>query len=243
MAVNRNRSQNILEVDEVQQYRTVDELLEQSRPSSIYYTLLILSTLIVAAGLLLNNSPIVIGGMLVTPVLTPLLTIGLGLSVGELKPIRRESILIFKSFVLIIFFSLVMGFVLGTDETLIAYENTIRTAVLYFIVAITAGIAATFAWARKEMAVALPGVAIAVSLVPPLALIGIGLSMLNLDIVRFYFYILVFNFFGVIIGSLLVFSMLKFHKAEEEVREKTAELEILEEDERQARKNNHEVSS
>lgn len=228
----KRHSGNIFEIDEVDQYRTVDELLEQSRPNSIYYTLLILSTLIVTAGLLLGNSPIVIGGMLVTPVLTPLLVIALGLSVGETKPIRREAVLVLKSFAFIIFFSLLMGFALGSTQQPLIFDNTVRTAILYFIVAVASGMAATFAWARKEMAVTLPGVAIAVSLVPPLSLIGIGLSLFSLAVVRFYLFILVFNLFGVLVGSLIVFSLLKFHKAGAEVKEKTAEIEIIEEQEK-----------
>ena len=237
MEAQKRNSGNIFEVDEVDQYRTVDELLEQSRANSIYYTLLILSTLIVTAGLLLNNSPIVIGGMLVTPVLTPLLVIALGLSVGEMKPIKREAVLIVKSFAFIVFFSLLMGFALGSSEAPLIFENSIRTAILYFITAVASGAAATFAWARKEMAVTLPGVAIAVSLVPPLSLIGIGLSIFSLAVVRFYFFILIFNLFGILAGSLTVFSLLKFYRAGAEVKEKTAEIEIREEQDKKA---NHE---
>jgi uncharacterized hydrophobic protein (TIGR00271 family) len=215
----------LLKLGRLEQYRTVDELIEKSRPSPIYYTLLILSTLIVSSGILIDNASVIIGGMLVTPVLTPLLVIGLGLAIGEIAPIKHSVILIFKSFVLVVGVSILLGFVFGQPEKILVFENTLRTAVLYFIISLTSGIAATFAWARKEMAVALPGVAIAVALVPPLSLVGIGFSLFNLALSRFYFFILVFNLVGIIIGSLIVFSLLKFHKAEREVKEKTQQVE------------------
>ena len=71
------------------QYRTVEDLIERSRPDFTYYVLLFISTIIIAAGLLLNNSAIVIGGMLVTPLLTPILVIALGVSVGDTRLIGR----------------------------------------------------------------------------------------------------------------------------------------------------------
>jgi len=64
---------DILKVTVFEQYRTVDELFKRSKANSVYYTLLVLSVLIITSGLLLNNGAIVIGGMLVTPMFTPIL--------------------------------------------------------------------------------------------------------------------------------------------------------------------------
>ena len=79
---------NILKMTKVDQYKTVEELLKKSESHSVYYTLLILSVCIVAIGLLLGNAAIVIGGMLVTPILTPILVIALGFSTGQMGAIK-----------------------------------------------------------------------------------------------------------------------------------------------------------
>jgi len=213
-----NHNTNILKVTTSEKYHTVEELFSRSEPGSFYYTLLVLSVFIISAGLLLENSAIVIGGMLVTPVLTPILLIALGINVGQPKVITGVLSLMLKSFLLIIAVSLAMAFIFGVHENSYIFENTMRTAVLYFIVAVSSGILATFAMARKEMSETLPGIAIAVSLVPPLALVGIRLAGLDGDAARFYFLVFLFNLFGIIMGSLVVFSLLKFYKIEEKVK-------------------------
>lgn len=215
----------ILDIKKADQYRTISELFERSQSDSIYYTLLILSAFIIACGILLNNAAIVIGGMLVTPVLTPLLIIGLALSVGNLEAMRSSVMLAIKSFLLIILVSFVLALIFGgggTNSPFI-FDNTLKAGVLYFIVAIVSGVAATFAWVRKEAAVILPGIAVSVSLVPPLSLLGISLSALEFQLAQFSFLILLFNFAGVILGSMMVFSLLKFYKNERTI-EKEAHM-------------------
>jgi len=216
-------SGKILEVKKKEQYRTVDELIKRSEPSQVYYTLLILSSFIVASGLLLNNPTIVIGGMLITPVLAPILMIALGLAIGRPDLMKGVGMSVVKSFLVIVASSILLTFIFGGTDNYYVFENTVRTAALYFVVALAAGVAATFAWTRKELAEVLPGIAIAVSLVPPLSLIGISLSSFDFSIARFSFLIFLLNMVGILVGSLVVFSLLKFYKTEKEVEKKVTE--------------------
>ncbi|PIR97874.1 MAG: hypothetical protein COT89_02270 [Candidatus Colwellbacteria bacterium CG10_big_fil_rev_8_21_14_0_10_42_22] len=217
---------DILAIKARDQYKTIDELVKKSKPNSVYYTLLIISSLIIAFGLLLGNSTVVIGGMLVTPVLTPILFIALGIVTGELGLIKSVGQLIAKSFAIVFASGLVAAWIFGTGGSSLNFiENDITVPALYFSVALLAGAAATFAWTRKDVVDILPGVAIAVALVPPLTLSGIGLSLLNVTLVRINFLIFLFNVFGVIIGSLIVFSLLGFYKTKERVHR---EAEVVE---------------
>ena len=210
----------ILKVKRREQYRTVDELVKRSEPSQVYYTLLVLSSFIVASGLLLDNSTIVIGGMLITPVLAPILMVALGLAIGRPDLMRKVGMSIAKSFLVIIASSVLLTLLFGGTSGYYIFENTVRTAALYFVVALAAGVAATFAWTRKELAEVLPGIAIAVSLVPPLSLIGISLSSFDFGVARFSFLIFLLNMVGILGGSLVVFSLLKFYKNEKEIEKK-----------------------
>jgi len=211
-----DQEQDILKINRTQQYKTVEELFAHSQASSVYYTLLILSGFIVACGLLLNNSPIVIGGMLVTPVLTPLLLIALALAVGEPRSIKPSAILIGKSAILIVGIAIVMALLFGSprDGLSFVFDDSLKGGVLYFIVAVVSGVAATFAWVRKEVADILPGIAVSVSLVPPLSLLGIGLSTIDFKLAQFSFLVFLFNLAGVILGSMVVFSLLKFYRTQ-----------------------------
>lgn len=228
-AASKNGNNDLFDITRAEQYRTVDELFQKSRPGPVYYMFLVLSVFVIAGGLLLNNSPIVIGGMLITPLLTPVLLIALSIAVGELGAIKGVSLLLLKSMFLVVGGALFMTFVFGSPLEPFVIENTMRTAILYFIVAIVAGVAATFAWTRKEAAEVLPGIAIAVSLVPPLALIGIWLSALKFELVRFYFLVFFLNLVGVVVGSLVVFSLLKFYKSEARVQKKVEEAREIKE--------------
>jgi len=219
MANGKKIEDEILEVKKRDQYQTVEELMKRSKPNGVYYALLFISSFIIAAGLLLNNAAVVIGGMLVTPVLTPILLVGLGMSVGDLDFVKIILKFVGKSFLVVIASSLLLGLVFGTKPQvgIFALDDTLRGAALYFIVAIFSGLAATFAWVRKELNEILPGIAIAVSLVPPLSLIGIGFSAWAFDIVRFNIFIFFLNLVGVLMGSILVFSTLKFYKTKDKL--------------------------
>ena len=213
------KEDNILAVTRSDQYRTVEELFRFSQPNSIYYTLLILSVLIVTSGLLLDNSFIVLGGTLVTPVLRPLLVIALGVVVGELKTIKTPLFLLTLTILLTISLSAGFTLAMGQEEAEAILVNDLRSAFLYFIVATSSGIAAAIATARKDVGDILPGVSIAVSLVPPLSLIGINLGMLQYEPMRFYMFIFIFNLLGIVVGSTIVFALMKFYKSGNKVKE------------------------
>lgn len=212
------------------QYRAINDLIVESHPNGNYFTLLILSSVIIAAGLLLANSAILIGGMLVTPLLTPILLVSLGVTLGRGYLIKRTALLIIKSAVVVFAVSFVAGLIFAVPEdkeffSSAIFNDTARAAFLYFLVAFASGIAATFAWVRKKVTNMLPGISIAVSLVPPIALVGIWLAQANAEMARFYLIVFLFNMIGIVMGSMIVFSMLKFYTADAEV---TANLNSLE---------------
>lgn len=216
---------DILAIGARDQYRTVDELIKKSQPSSVYYTLLIISALIIAFGLLLQSSAVVIGGMLVTPVLTPVLFIALGIATGEIGLIRPISQLLLKSFAIIFASGFLAASLFSAPSNLNFLNDSATVPALYFGVALLAGAAATFAWARKDVIDILPGVAIAVALVPPLSLSGIGLSLLDPGFIRINFLIFLFNIFGIVLGSLVVFSLLGFYRTKEKVHREAKKVE------------------
>jgi uncharacterized hydrophobic protein (TIGR00271 family) len=205
------------EITVVEKYRAIDELIEESRSGKEYYTLLILSSIIIAAGVLLANSAILIGGMLVTPLLNPILLVALGIAISKTQVLKRTGKLILKSSLVIVGISFVAGLLFSVPENgdfyrSALFDNSLRSAFLYFVVAFTAGIAATFAWVRKGVTNILPGISIAVALVPPLSMVGIWLATLNLDLMRYFLFVFLFNLAGIIMGSMIVFSMLGFYK-------------------------------
>jgi len=188
------------------------ELIESSIFDYGFYLMIILSTVIITLGLLLDNIPIIIGGMLITPLLSPLLTLALGIVVSDKKVIWWSSKIVAKS--ILVIFTVAVIITLITPDKIITEEISARSFInlSYFYVAIAAGAAAAFAWARKELSEMLPGVAIAVALLPPLATIAIGFGLWNFNIVIGALQTSVANLLGIVISSVIVFSLLGFYK-------------------------------
>jgi uncharacterized hydrophobic protein (TIGR00341 family) len=209
---------NLLEVARKDQFKTVEDLLKRRQPKSMFYVMLVLSSLIIAAGVILSSVPIIIGGMLVTPLLTQFLVIALSLTVGEVSLFLKTALFIAKTTLAIIVGSFILGLIFGhSGIEFPLVSNTLAAGFLYFIVAVSSGVAVTMAWIHRDVSEVLPGVAIAVSLVPPLSYIGVGLSQMNIEVAVFFLVIYVLNLFGIIIGSLGVFSLSKFNRMYQEV--------------------------
>lgn len=164
----------------------VDELLPEGDEFLVYLfrfgALIVLSASIAAFGLLADSSAVVIGAMLVAPLMTPII------AVAAATVTARNTLLGWSLLVIAIgtVAAVVVGFltaaVAGTQLTGVTDlpdEVSARTfpGLLDLGIAITAGAAAGFILPRRSTTAALPGVGIAVALVPPLATVGITLEV------------------------------------------------------------------
>lgn len=154
-----------------------DRLQTQSKWNFDFMALMILATGIASLGLIQNSPAVVIGAMLVAPLMTPLLGSGLSLVQGNL-PLMRTCL---RSIFLGFFAALTVGGLLGwiaplseLNPELLARGNP---SALDFGVAALSGLAASYCTARSNLSSALAGVAIAAALVPPLATVGISLTL------------------------------------------------------------------
>ena len=227
-----NASNELLTVSLSDQYLTAEELFNQSRPTSKYYLLLVISTIIVSAGILLGSDTVVIGGVLVAPLLTPILFTGLALSAGRVASLPRMLMLLGRSALVVIGASFAMGFLLGSSSIALFDGDLSRIGILYLLVAVSSGVAGAFAWARKDVAEVLPGVALAVSLLPPLAAIGISIEQFDLVLLRFSLVIFIFNLIGILVGALVIFSLLKFYRTGDIIEKREREEAFKEDIER-----------
>lgn len=195
-----------------------EEIIESSAPRSDYYFLVILSTLIVAFGLVNNNMILVIGGMLVTPLLSPILAISLGIVITNLKVTLRSIRIFVISFLLAVLVSYIIGVISGSDMNHNDYVGQImKPSAVSFLVAIIAGMAASFTWAKPELNKTLPGVAITVTLIPPMTALGIALADKDKEIFMDALNVIMLNVAGILLASSLIFLLMKFYKAERKI--------------------------
>ena len=155
----------------------VQDITAGSEPGIRFYLLLSTSALIASFGLIANSTAVIIGAMLVSPLMTPIIGTSLGLVVGDTKLFANSLRSVVIGTVLAIFFSALLGFLPLALEVTPEMLSRVRPTLLDLFVAVLAGFAGSYAMIDEKVSPALPGVAIATAIVPPLSNTGICLSL------------------------------------------------------------------
>ena len=153
------------------------EMKAASLPTISFFTLLALSCAIATFGLLANSAPAIIGAMIIAPLMTPIMGLSYGIVQASWSQIARSAITIFLGVVVVIGISFLSTRfieikIAGTEMLSRAFPSLLDLGV-----AIAAGAAGAFSLSRESIRNSVAGVAISVSLVPPLAVAGIGLAL------------------------------------------------------------------
>ena len=152
-----------------------DAFERASIPSFGFYFMLSLSTIIATLGLLLNSAATIIGAMIIAPLMNPIITLSYALVASKRKLLKRSFLTLVSGIVLTIIVSFITTNFIGIRVVQSEIIARINPNLGDLVVGLAAGAAASFTYTRRSIANALPGVAIAVALVPPLSVVGIGL--------------------------------------------------------------------
>jgi len=194
-----------------EQYTTLfRNLREEGKISSVYITLLILSTMIATFGLFINSSSVVIGAMLLAPLMQPIISLSMGV-------LRQDSGLeinaaksIFWGVLAVIFTAAAIAAFTSIDRLTSEMAGRLSPTILDLFVAIVSGVAAAYVKNNEKILGSLAGVAIAVALVPPLAVAGIGLGWTDWDMFIMAFLLFTTNLVGIVLAASLTFVFLGF---------------------------------
>jgi uncharacterized hydrophobic protein (TIGR00271 family) len=152
---------------------------ERSRRLSRYWLLLPLSAVIASAGVVSDSTATVIGAMIVAPLMTPILGIVLAVVLADRANLRRCVILVVAGAAAVVAIGWLLGLfvpypVVAATNGQVAARVTPR--IVDLVAALATGAVGSVALARSDISDTLPGVAIAISLVPPLAVAGLTLE-------------------------------------------------------------------
>jgi uncharacterized hydrophobic protein (TIGR00271 family) len=152
---------------------------ERNRRLSRFWLLLPLSALIASAGVVSDSTATVIGAMIVAPLMTPILGIVLAVVLTDAKNLRRSVLLVVVGAASVVALAWLLGLfvpypVVAATNSQVAQRITPR--IIDLIAALATGAVGSVALARSDISDTLPGVAIAISLVPPLAVVGLTLE-------------------------------------------------------------------
>ena len=146
-----------------------------SIPSISYFFLLILSSAIATFGLLANSAPAIIGAMIIAPLMIPIMGFSYGVINLSWSQIARSFITLALGTLVVIVISFLSSRFIDIRVTGTEMLSRAFPTFLDLGVAMAAGAAGAFVLSRESIKNSIAGVAIAVALVPPLAVVGIGL--------------------------------------------------------------------
>ncbi len=192
----------------------VARLVKASTGDFDFYLFAVFGISMAAIGLVLDSPEVVIGSMLIAPVLYPLLSLSLSLVLSDFKLMYRSFRTLIISFIISIGISFVLSLLMGIYFDFTLSEQIMERAqpsTMFFIVAFISGFAATFSLVHANLNEMLPGVAISVSLVPPLAVVGIGLASLDAKVAGGAIILFIINVIGIAFASMIAFSLMDIH--------------------------------
>ncbi|UCD97743.1 MAG: DUF389 domain-containing protein [Chloroflexota bacterium] len=203
-------------IDKERQAEVRVRLREASHPGFDFFLLVVLSCTIATMGLITNSVAIIIGAMLVAPLMSPILGMGMASITGDGHLLRDSISGVIQGAIVAVVVSFLwtwlnryLPFILLQE---IPSEVIARTnpSPIDLTVAVAGGIAAAYALAQPHLSAALPGVAIATALMPPLCTVGVGLALDRMDIAGGAGLLFITNAVAIAFAATLVFFALGF---------------------------------
>jgi uncharacterized hydrophobic protein (TIGR00271 family) len=191
--------------------QAVNELLDRTRHDTDFYVLLLGSIAIAAFAIFNDSIPVLIASMIVAPLATPILTLGLGITAGHWPLVRRAFGLLCTSSLIALLLAVGLALIFDHNHVPDQFISFAGNRADSFMVALVSGAIAAYGIVRPKVAAAITGVAIAVSLMPPLVATGIGLAPGGIK-ANDAFVLFLLNVLGILIASVVVFAWLNVGK-------------------------------
>ncbi|CAN5260967.1 hypothetical protein BH23BAC2_BH23BAC2_25200 [soil metagenome] len=185
-------------------------LRENGKISAPYMIMMILSTLIATFGLFGNSSPVIIGAMILAPIITPIVSFSMGMVRYDVNMLKTGFGTILMGTVVSLIFAAGVTIIIPLQILTPEIDARLSPTLLDMGIAVASGVAAAYAHAEKGIAKSLAGVAIAVALVPPLSVAGIGIGWMDWDVFSGAFLLYLTNLAGIIMFAGITFLVLGF---------------------------------
>lgn len=185
-------------------------LRDNAKTTSSYLVLMILSVLLALTGLYANSAPVIIGAMILAPLMSPIISLAMGLARTDSSLIRNSMKTLVTGIATALFCAVLVAWIIPLDNLTNEMRARLSPTLLDLSVAIISGIAGAYAYAKEEIAKSLAGVAIAVALIPPLSVLGIGIGWADWAMARGAFLLLITNMFGISLAASVTFLAMGF---------------------------------
>jgi len=199
------------------QKRTLEELTadldltagDAQSKKSAFWTMLVLSAVIATAGVVSDSTATVIGAMIIAPLATPIMGVALGIVRRSSSATRSAAKFTLAGALVVIVIGVAFSLLIPGDVNLLndsQIASRTSPGLVDLISAVATGFAGSIAFARRDVAAVLPGVAIAISLVPPLAVVGVCLGQGAVALAIGALVLFISNFVALVLAGSLVFT-------------------------------------
>jgi uncharacterized hydrophobic protein (TIGR00271 family) len=187
------------------------ELRDASTPDRGYFIMIAVSAFIATFGLFLDSVAVIIGAMLIAPLMSPVLATGLSVARGDPKFLRDAVKAVAEGAIVALACAAVVAII--SPEVAAGKEilSRMRPNLFDLAVAFGSGVAGAYTFSSKDLSAALPGVAIAAALIPPLSVAGIGIGFGNYAMVWGALLLFGANLIAIAFGGAVTFIALGFY--------------------------------
>ena len=175
---------------------------------------LIFAIFIASIGLNVNSTAVIIGAMLVSPLMGPIMGIGLGVGINDFELVKKGLRNLTIATIISIATSFVYFWITPLHEASSEILSRTSPSIWDVFIAAAGGLAGIVATSRQEKSNAIPGVAIATALMPPLCTAGYGLASGNIYFFLGALYLYFINSVFICVATYLIVRFLKFPKKE-----------------------------
>ena len=199
---------------------------KRERQTINFAVLLTLATVIATYGVITDSTATVIGAMIVAPLMTPIMATGAAVSMGASRRAMSSITLVTLGVIGVIMLAMILTALVPGQLVSLTQNPQITSRVspglLDLLIALAAGAAGAFAIGRQEIADSLAGVAIAISLVPPLCVVGITLFHGGFTEAGGAFLLFLTNFIAILVAGTATFGLMGLPRvARMEMKDKT----------------------
>lgn len=185
-------------------------LSEQSQTDHGYYLMVVLSIIIATLGLILDSAAVIIGGMIVSPMLYPMIAIGAAIATGDANLLKHSLSVTLKSSAVAIVGAIVITFISPLDEPTREILSRTEPTLIDLIVALASGLAGAYAIIEKDRLISLMGVAVAAAIVPPLSVTGYAVATASPSLLLGGSLLFLTNLLAIIMATIVLFYLMGF---------------------------------
>lgn len=187
----------------------IENIKDDSDFSSARFWTLVFAVGVASVGLNINSIPVVIGAMLISPLMGPIVSMGLALAINDWHLMRRSLRNLLLLVVITIGISTLYFALTPITNAQSELLSRIQPTIFDVLIAVFGGIAGFIGISRAKHSNIIPGVAIATALMPPLCTVGYGIGTLQPKFIIGAFYLFLINSIFICLSALLVAKYLK----------------------------------